>query len=752
MKSKLFLVCMFLLICMPVISAGNETDILVTILSPPEIMLGDNEFGDNTTDDDGTAWATLTTDAGVESCEINWEGSWENINKNITSINYSYSSTGLKTVYYKCYDSNNNAFTVNDSILISSIDADEDGITDSEDNCPNVYNPDQTDSDGDGAGDSCDDFPQDPDCINNNPPESNPNGPYIPNVCEGLTLDASGSSDPDMGCGDSIQAYEWDLNNDGIYEEDRTENFISFDWVDVETLICDGSCVIEEPFPITLRVTDSLGATDETTTTITIYDNLPIADLNGPYEIFEYEPLQLDGSQSYDPNEPCDSITEYSWDIDEDGLFDDAYDDIVNMIWEAVEMLVCGGSCIFESPYTIALRVTDSYGLTAASTTTLVIHSDADSDGIPDSEDNCPNDYNPYQADCNGDGAGDACDAINPTADEVCDNIDNDCDGTVDNGGDALCDDGLFCNGDEVCQGAEGCQAGTTVDCSGDDLAEIATCNNNPDNNTFTYDYFAGFTSVCDEGLDVCTTGIVDLTHACSIEQCNAECETNTDCDDSDVHTTDSCSSCVCEHQFVNNDPTIDSFTPTDTTPEINEGSSLDFSVTASDPDEDSLSYSWRLDDVVVSTGTSYVYEPGYQDSGTHKIKVIVSDGELTASQEWIVAVNNVDVPDLEISNLRLIYPQNPDTTSGTMYAFTIKNIGEIAADNIFWKLNTGEEVIYSGYSFSLEVDEDIFVYTAPYVYASSGTKLVTAVVDYEDNIAELNEENNEESISVSVS
>ena len=104
---------------------------------------------------------------------------------------------------------------------------------------------------------------------------------------------------------------------------------------------------------------------------------------------------------------------------------------------------------------------------------------------------------------------------------------------------DSDCDDNLACNGqetfvDNVCVG------GTPIDCSAYDIPPVGTCNNNPDNNPFTWDYGEAFTSQCIEP-GICTEGDQEIISTCSVSECGAECDEANPCPSTDCDGLDGC-------------------------------------------------------------------------------------------------------------------------------------------------------------------------------------------------------------------
>ena len=93
--------------------------------------------------------------------------------------------------------------------------------------------------------------------------------------------------------------------------------------------------------------------------------------------------------------------------------------------------------------------------------------------------------------------------------------------------------------------------------------------------------------------------------------------------------------------------PKIDSFTPKQDVLDIKEAESIDFKVSASDLNKDELSYEWFLDDKKVKDSQEYTYDTTYNNDGSHEIRVEISDGTATISNEWTVNVENVDVEEL---------------------------------------------------------------------------------------------------------
>lgn len=95
--------------------------------------------------------------------------------------------------------------------------------------------------------------------------------------------------------------------------------------------------------------------------------------------------------------------------------------------------------------------------------------------------------------------------------------------------------------------------------------------------------------------------------------------------------------------QGVNDPPTIDSVTPLDFDHVIAPGSSLVFGATASDPESDPVSYSWKMDDTEVSTNSGWTYNPAPGEGRLKIIVLTVSDDSpfsRDSFETWRVLVN----------------------------------------------------------------------------------------------------------------
>jgi len=113
---------------------------------------------------------------------------------------------------------------------------------------------------------------------------------------------------------------------------------------------------------------------------------------------------------------------------------------------------------------------------------------------------------------------------------EVCDGVDNDCDLDIDEGGDSLCADSLFCNGAEVCSGVLGCEAGVDeqvddgVVCTDDFCDEVNdVVVNTPNNANCDNGAFCDGAETCDILLD-CQAGTPPNTAdgvACTVDNCD---------------------------------------------------------------------------------------------------------------------------------------------------------------------------------------------------------------------------------------
>ncbi|UCE36884.1 MAG: right-handed parallel beta-helix repeat-containing protein [Thermoplasmata archaeon] len=97
---------------------------------------------------------------------------------------------------------------------------------------------------------------------------------------------------------------------------------------------------------------------------------------------------------------------------------------------------------------------------------------------------------------------------------------------------------------------------------------------------------------------------------------------------------------------IYNHLPNIVVIEPTIDDPTTKEGTSLKFSIEASDPDPlDTLVITWYIDDAVVQNGgRSFTYYPDFTAAGEHVVKVDVNDGTDSVDHIWNLTVEDVGI------------------------------------------------------------------------------------------------------------
>lgn len=97
-------------------------------------------------------------------------------------------------------------------------------------------------------------------------------------------------------------------------------------------------------------------------------------------------------------------------------------------------------------------------------------------------------------------------------------------------------------------------------------------------------------------------------------------------------------------HVVLNNPPTIDSFSPAGAMVNLIQGDSKAFSVTASDADNNPLTYSWKVNGAAVG-GNSSSYTFAANQAGQFTVRITVTDGIGAATppyHEWTVNVESI--------------------------------------------------------------------------------------------------------------
>jgi PKD repeat protein len=143
----------------------------------------------------------------------------------------------------------------------------------------------------------------------------------------------------------------------------------------------------------------------------------------------------------------------------------------------------------------------------------------------------------------------------------------------------------------------------------------------------------------------------------------------------------------------------------------MNETDVLNFTIKASDPDNDSLVYKWYLNNISVNGSSTYRFATSYSSSGNHTIRVEVSDGQEKDCADWNITVLNVNRGPVAIIDTNVF---TADIGKPFQFDATRSRDPDGEALNISWDL--GDE-------------NSSFVWTIAHSYLRSGKYYVSLTV-----------------------
>ncbi len=165
--------------------------------------------------------------------------------------------------------------------------------------------------------------------------------------------------------------------------------------------------------------------------------------------------------------------------------------------------------------------------------------------------------------------------------------------------------------------------------------------------------------------------------------------------------------------------PVLDASSPEDASVETSETKKVTFTVSVSDLNKDPLAYEWKLDGDVVGDTPEYEYQTTYDDSGSHTVKVDVSDGATSVSKIWAIDVAN-------LNRKPVLGAVGPISAKETDVITIIAKATDADSDTIAYSISDPRFV----------QDDNEFVWNTD--YSSAGTYTITlSATDGEDAVSQ---------------